>query len=294
MNAKPLITIFTPTYNRAYILPQLYKSLTEQSFKNFEWIVVDDGSSDGTKALFDKWQKEASFPVIYKKVENGGKHRAINKGVKLANGELFFIVDSDDRLIPETLNFIANEYNSIKDDNRFCGLAGSRGTLQGHRIGGYFPPCPIDCSCIDFRIKYKIKGDMAEVFKTAILRQYPFPEYEGEKFCPEALIWNRIGLKYLMRFFPDITYITEYLPDGLTASIIRLRHQSPMASMLYYSEYTQLPISFTSRLKGAINYWRFRNTPPNRKSNTIDICIMFSCIAFIPGKLMRYNDFWKL
>ena len=93
------ITVFTPTYNRAYILENLYRSLQRQSFTDFEWLVVDDGSSDGTKALFERWQKEDNpFPIRYCYKENGGKCRAINYGLKLAQGELFFTVDSDDYL----------------------------------------------------------------------------------------------------------------------------------------------------------------------------------------------------
>ncbi len=156
---------------------------------------------------------------------------------------------------------------------------------QGHRIGGYFPDYNIDCSCIDFRLKYKIKGDMAEVFKTDIMKQFPFPEFDGEKFCPEALVWNRIGLQYKMRFMPDITYVTEYLPDGLTAKITELRHHSPKASCLYYSEFTRLPIPIQQKIKGAVNYWRFNDGNASGK-----ISLLLNAIGFVPGKLMRLRD----
>jgi len=287
-NSK-MITVFTPTFNRAYILPILYESLLKQSCKDFEWLVIDDGSTDGTEKLFNDWIKESQIAIRFYRVSNGGKHRAINKGVKLAKGNLFFIVDSDDKLCPDALKFICDKYEFIKYDPRFCGLAGSRGTPQGHRIGGYFPSSPIDANALNFRLKHKIKGDMAEVFCTEILKKYPFPEFKDENFCPEALIWNRIALKYQMRWFSDIIYITEYLPDGLTAKIIKLRHDAPQASMLYYSELYRMDIPFVQKIKAAINYWRF-STNSRSDFGMLDI---FSRLCIPIGKIMKFIDIHK-
>lgn len=104
-----LITIFTPTYNRAELLPRLHKSLQEQTNKNFEWIVVDDGSTDNTKEVIENiiLQQENDFPIRYFYKENGGKHTAINRGVREANGDLFFIVDSDDILTFNSVELIS-------------------------------------------------------------------------------------------------------------------------------------------------------------------------------------------
>ena len=104
------ITVFTPTYNRGYIIDNLFQSLKRQSYTDFEWIVIDDGSDDDTENMFQKFQSvDNGFPIIYKKVNNGGKHRAINTGLNLAKGELFFIVDSDDYLTDSALERIVNE-----------------------------------------------------------------------------------------------------------------------------------------------------------------------------------------
>lgn len=115
----------------------------------------------------------------------------------------------------------------------------------------------IDCSPLDLRFKYHIKGDMAEAFKTRVLREYPFPVFANEKFCPEAMVWNRLSSKYRLRYFNEGIYRCEYLPDGLTAKIVQLRMQSPLASMLYYSELYHMSIPFLQKLKAAINFWRF-------------------------------------
>ena len=123
------ITVFTPTYNRAYIIETLYRSLQRQTYRDFEWLVVDDGSADNTKALFDAWQQEDNFfPIRYIKQENGGKCRAINHGLKLAQGELFFTVDSDDYLTDDALEKVAAWDAELPDKAQYCGFVGNRGT----------------------------------------------------------------------------------------------------------------------------------------------------------------------
>ena len=178
-----MITVFTPTFNRGYIIETLYRSLCRQTNKDFEWLVVDDGSTDNTQELIQSFVKEALIEIRYIKQPNGGKHRALNRGVKAAIGELFFIVDSDDYLADNALEQIAKHYDDIRDDASFAGVCGIRAFFSGKRIGGDCDFGILDCSSLDFRYKYHYKGDMAEVFKTEILRQYPFPEIEGEKFA---------------------------------------------------------------------------------------------------------------
>lgn len=260
-----LITVFTPTYNRAYILPKLYRSLKKQTCMDFEWLVVDDGSTDNTSELFEKWKDERSFPIRYIKQLNGGKHRAINHGVKEAKGELFFIVDSDDILSTEAIQRIVNQYMPIRNDMSFGGICGLRAYHNGKRIGGECNFGTLDCTSLDFRYKYHIKGDMAEVIRTSVFKEFPFPEIEGEKFCPEALIFNRIATKYKLRYFYEKVYLCEYLEDGLTASIVKVRMKSPQTSTMFYSELFYMPIPLAQKIKAAINYWRFAYCLDNNK-----------------------------
>ncbi len=252
-----LISIFTPTYNRAYILEKLYKSLCNQSFKGFEWIVVDDGSTDDTEQLINSFIAENRINIIFYKQKNQGKHIAINKGVELAQGELFFIVDSDDILPRESLEIIIQKYQSIKDDENIAGLAGRRGYISGGYIGTNKSYDDVIMTSIDFRFKKKIAGDMAEVYKTKVIRQYPFPQFEGEIFCPEALVWKRIDQQYKMLWFSDIIYKGEYIPDGLTANSFKVRKNSPKATCLYYSEEAKYKTPFYQKIKSVANYWRF-------------------------------------
>lgn len=253
-----MITIFTPTYNRAYILGVLYKSLLSQNYKSFEWLIVDDGSIDNTEELVANFINEGLIAIRYFKQKNGGKHRAINKGVELAKGELFFIADSDDYLPDNALERVIYHYSKIKDNSVFAGVAGMRYTPDGNKIGTSSNFDIIDCPGIHFGAVYGIYGDNAEVYRTEILKNYSFPDIEGEKFCPEGLIWSRISKKYKMRFFNEGIYICEYLEDGLSASSLRRRIESSHYSMLYYSESYFSKITFKNQLKSGVNFWRFK------------------------------------
>lgn len=247
-----IFTIFTPTYNRVCLLPKLYESLKSQTFKDFEWLIVDDGSTDGTRDLIDGWIKESLLDIRYYYQVNGGKHRAINKGVPLAKGEWFFIVDSDDYLPDNSLE-IANKWlKTVEEDDSFAGVSGMR------RINGIVPK--VDFEVLDLsplRITEYIRVDKAEIFKTAILKKYPFPDIPGEKFCAEGLIWSRIGLRYKLRYFNEVIYFCEYLDEGLTKSSLKNRRSNPTyASMIYREQMRNMP-ALKEKIRAAINYWRF-------------------------------------
>lgn len=164
-----MITVFTPTYNRGKLLSRLYKSLLEQTFRDFEWLIVDDGSSDDTESIVKELMDEGKLQIRYFKRENGGKHRAINKGVGLAKGELFFIVDSDDYLLENSLQLVWNYASDIMQDESFAGVAGSKCNPDGRKIGSPAKYNILDTDSVSYREKYKMKGDEAEVFKTDVL-----------------------------------------------------------------------------------------------------------------------------
>ena len=215
-----MITVFTPTYNRAYTIDILYRSLLLQTDNNFEWIVVDDGSTDNTQEYFAEiLKKENPFSITYIKQENGGKHRAINRGVQIARGEMFFIVDSDDYLIEDAIEKIIGWRNGLDASRKWAGVSGARGYSVDKCIGGNGGGnAYIDALNTD-RDKFNLGGDKAEVYFTDILRMYPFPEFDGENFITEEVVWNAIAYDgYCLRWYKDIIYITDYLDDGLTKS----------------------------------------------------------------------------
>lgn len=231
------LTVFTPTYNRGYIIETLYKSLQKQTFTDFEWLVIDDGSTDHTTELFDKWVKEnKSFSIRYYKLENGGKHRAINKATELAKGKLFFIVDSDDSLTEDALENIVDWERSLPSEQKFCGVSGNRGNNKDHFIGTSFTGEYIDATSLE-RKKYNITGDKAEAFYTDILKKYKFDEFEGENFITEATVWDRMAYDgYKIRWFNKTIYICDYLEDGLTNNIREVFSKNPRGTACYIKQ----------------------------------------------------------
>lgn len=289
-----MLTIFTPTYNRAYILPVLYRSLQLQTCKDFEWLIIDDGSTDNTQSLIQAWIDDPAntLDIRYFRQPNGGKHRAINYGVQHARGELFFIVDSDDYLFPDTVSLLLQWWNEIKDKDGYAGICGLRCDPSGNPLGG-IPSYTnyIDTDCLTFRTRYHEKGDKAEAFRTEILKKYPFPEFENERFVTEALVWNRIAQEYILRYHNRNIYCCDYLPDGLTRSIARHHFASPQGTALYYSELAHWPQTDRwNRIKAVINYWRY-STGNKQRFNIKCRQIGWSNLFLLPlGMLFRLRD----
>lgn len=230
------ITVFTPTYNRAYLIETLYRSLQRQSFTDFEWLVVDDGSADDTQALFARWsQEENPFPIRYFKQENGGKCRAINRGLEQARGELFFTVDSDDYLTDDALEKVARWEAELPKGQKYCGFAGNLGTAPGITPNKSFDGDFFDGTALD---RYgAVDGERASVFYTEIHRRYPYPEFPGETFMTEAVAWNRMAHDgYKMRYYNDIIWIYEYKEDGLTRSGYDLFLNNPQGTGVFFRE----------------------------------------------------------
>lgn len=237
------LTVFTPAYNRAYILPQLYASLQRQHFTDFEWLVVDDGSSDQTRQLISEWaMNETRFPIRYVYQPNGGKHRAVNRGLKLASGEYFMVMDSDDYLADDALVKISEWLDSISGDPYIIGITANKGTGLNETPNAFFSEPFLDKSLLEMNTfeqngKKVLAGERAMVFRTDIHQRYPYPEFEGEKFVTEAVAYNRMARDgYKMRFYNDIIWIYEYRDDGLTKAGNSLFLKNPEGYGLWLRE----------------------------------------------------------
>lgn len=214
-----MVTIFTPVYNRAYIIGKLYQSLIRQTSYAFEWLIVDDGSTDNIAELAQQWISDTQqFQIRFYQQKNGGKHRAINYGVQMASYDAFFIVDSDDYLEDNAVEIISKYWNDVRENSRLAGIAGLRRHGSGEVIGGRL--CfdnYVDADNFE-RAKWGLNGDKAEVYKTEILRRFPFPEYENEQFITEAVVWDKIAYEgYKIRWINRKFIVCDYLTDGLTA-----------------------------------------------------------------------------
>ncbi|MGF6769056.1 glycosyltransferase involved in cell wall biosynthesis [Paraburkholderia sp. GAS199] len=209
------LTILTPTYNRANWLERLYRSLVAQTRRDFEWLVVDDGSTDHTPQLIASLKAENTITIRYIRKDNGGKHTAVNAGVALIESPLTFIVDSDDYLTANAVERALDVWGQHASP-RLSGLCFLRGTSPDHPLGRTFASHCSVASYIDMRFNRGISGDKAEIYKTDVLKAYPFPEFAGERFLAEDAVWARIGLLYEMVHINEIIYISNYLEGGLT------------------------------------------------------------------------------
>ena len=244
----PYFTIFTPTYNRARLLPRTYQSLIAQTASNLEWVIVDDGSDDNTEQLVEQWIKEAPFRIVYKKQGRCGRYIAINRGVELASGFFFVNVDSDDWLTPDALETFAHTWDGIPAGQReeFATICGLCLSPDGQIITERYPEDIFDSNTIEIVTKYGVEGEKALATRTAIRRKYPFPENLG-RYCMCSLVSNRIALSYKTRFVNVPLLYKDFQVDGTTRSgIRRLIVLSPQAFRLRNMEYMRISNRFIS------------------------------------------------
>lgn len=248
-----MLTIFTPVFNRVETLTRLYESLLRQTSKEFQWIVVDDGSTDGSGELINSFQKNSPFEIIYRYVQNGGKMRAINNGVALATGEFFLIVDSDDYITDTCVEKILTYGKNLPKS--MGGMIFRKIDMVSKKITGKpYPKDILDSSPIEIVYKFGIDGDKAEVFKTEILKRYPFKVFEKEKFIPEAIVWIKIGENHKMRYIDEGIYYFEYLEDGYTKNFNRLIRNNPRGFREYYKFMLSYPLPLKNKIKFLIRY----------------------------------------
>lgn len=241
-----LVTIITPTYNREKYLGKLYHSLKEQTCRNFKWIVIDDGSMDNTKNLVNGFveDEKRDFEMQYVYQDNRGKHTALNRAIGLTDTELIFIVDSDDYLPVNSIEIILkyhNKYKQEKENLNLCGYSFLRCHADGNVNTAYFPENEKIDSYRSVRINGNIGGDKAEVFYTDILKKFPFPVFEGERFLPEDVVWMQMSGPYNMVHINENIYICDYLEGGLTRSGHRMKIESPKGMVLRSKIYLNDP-----------------------------------------------------
>lgn len=238
------ITVLTPTYNRAYTLEKAYKSLIDQSYKNFEWIIIDDGSKDDTKNIVEKWMQEDKIDIQYYYQNNRGKHIAHNLGVEKAKFNLFTCLDSDDWFYPGTLESIMSYSKEIQAEN-ICGLIGLDTYENGKVVGDKFPESTETLSWYEIIFDEKIKGDKTIVFKTKVLKDYPFPENNLDKHMPPSYQLFLMSKRYKFKVVNDQMKFVEYLPDGITNNIRKKYEIAPNN----YAEYRILMANISPTIK---------------------------------------------
>lgn len=294
--AIPLITVFTPTYNRKNCIYKCYQSLCNQSSFNFEWLIIDDGSSDDTRALVEQWQQEQEkFAIRYFWKNNGGLHSAYNKGIELARTELFVCIDSDDWMPEDAIEKIENIWHNIQDKD-YAGIMGIDCYQDGTCVGDRFPDGIEEMFLYEKMTKYHLDGDKKMIHRTSLLKKVaPMPTFTGEKnFNPSYMMYqlDQFGKLYVTN---DCFCIVDYQPDGMSSNIYKQYRNSPNS----FAETRKLYLNFP----GISKKFKFR-----QYIHYVSSCILahklvkgmkeakdkkMVLLAFIPGCLLTVFVFYK-
>jgi glycosyltransferase involved in cell wall biosynthesis len=216
LGAAPLVTVFTPTYNRAHTLHRVFDSLQAQTLRDFEWLVVDDGSTDNTPELIAAWAKAADFPIRYLRQDHCGKHFAHNLAVREARGQFFMPLDSDDACVPRALERMAYRWNTIPAPERasFCGVGGLSVDQHGKLVGECFPCDPLDANMRERQYVHRVGGEKCTMRLTEVVRRFPFPEIRETNFIPEGTIWLEMGKTHKIRWVNEVFRVYYVNDDG--------------------------------------------------------------------------------
>lgn len=285
-----LITVLTPTYNRAHLLLKCFESLKSQTSRNFNWMIVDDGSKDNTEDVVKQMLEQTDFDICYLKKNNGGKHTAINFGVQRIDSALTLILDSDDWLTNDAIAEIESLYENNIDDKSICGFSFLKKYPDGRVMGDTFPS-EGKYNFIRWRVNYIVSGDQCDVFYTDIMKRYPFSEYPGEKFIGESTCWIKMAQKYDMVAVNVPIYIAEYLEGGLTRAGRKMRITCPRGGMEYSNLCMTNKCSFKRKIKSAILYVAYAKIAhikicdiiheSNDKLLTVIMCPIGICMQYL-------------
>ena len=260
-----LISVITPTYNRAYILNKCYESLVNQTCKSFEWVVVDDGSADNTEELVKSFIDEEKIKIKYIKQQNGGKHIAHNTAVLNSEGELVVCLDSDDVLTEDAVE-VAIDFWQKNAQPHNTGILAKRGDMVERKpICSELPEGVSESTMFDLTNKYGFEGDTILFFRRELLEKNLFKSFEGERFIPETNMYIEIDKYGTMLLLDKVLYLCEYLPDGLTAKYHSLLVKNPNGTADTYYKQMCMAGDFKTKLKYAVLTNIYKSLSANKK-----------------------------
>lgn len=282
------LTIFTPTYNRAYVLPKLYESLCKQSCLDFVWLVVDDGSNDSTSELVKKWMDEKTITIQYHWQKNGGKHRAHNLGVRLCTTDWFVCVDSDEQLLPNAVELMHKRIDAIIGDSVLAGIISPKKVRDIALVRKVH-----DWEKVTMCELYQRSSSVEAliVLKKTLIEPIPFPEFEGERFVTEDVLYDELGRNYKFSWLKDSLVVTEYLADGYSVNEKKLYLDNPHGWAYRFNQRALNPMSVKSRFICCAKYVCFSmmsNQAWWKKANYKIISILAIPLA-IYYKQIRYK-----
>ena len=290
---KKLLTVFTPTYNRAHTLVRTYESMCRQTSDDFNWLIIDDGSTDNTEEVVKEWVKENKIPIQYIKKENGGLFTGYNTAIANCNTELNVCVDSDDWMPDNAVEIIKEEWNKVKNPD-IAGIIGLDYYPSGNPIGGMFSK---ECNCYYFEKFYKVGHlcDYKIVCRTDLMKEiYPMPSF-GEKSFNPVWYYINIGERYKFKLINKCLCIVDYQSDGMMAGIFRQYQNSPKSfaesrRVIMKSKF----IPFRIKYRQAIHYISSSIFSKDKKFLFNSPKPILTFFAIPPGILLHFYILWKL
>lgn len=249
------ITVFTPTYNRAYCLEQVYQSMVRQTNQDFVWFIIDDGSTDNTKEVVAAWIKESKIAIQYYYQENLGMHGGHNAAYRLIETELNVCIDSDDFMPNDAIQKILENWITIKDKPEYAGLVGLDANKNGDIIGTRIPKHVTETTMYDMYYKHGVVGDKKLVYRTDVVKKYPpYPIFPGERFVPLGYLYQLIDQDYKLFPVNEVFCIVEYLQDGSSRNMLKQYRRHPQGFAFSRKSRMELSKSFLVQFKNAIHY----------------------------------------
>lgn len=301
------ITIFTPTYNRKHLLPNLFESLKKQTNKDFVWLVIDDGSSDGTSELFGEWKKQAvGFQIDYVQKKNGGKHTAIEKANEICGTDYIVCVDSDDYLTENAVEQMYKEIDIIDKMDDVCGVVTRRAKPNGEPFSINWVPNEMSLYFYELSKKYGYSTDTSLLFKTTIVNKFHFPIFKDERFVTESVYYNQFLYDYKMYASNNLYYLAEYMPDGYTAQGLNLFFKNPEGYLYALKQNAYFCIkyktaNFKRKMVLVANFYAWKNVLglkekfPNDYKLPFFYKVLGKVLSFIPAKNYKAKqaEFYK-
>ncbi len=251
---KKTITVFTPSYNRKHTLPRLYASLLRQTYKDFCWLIIDDGSSDGTNVLVNKWMESSKIDISYIYQDNQGMHGAHNTAYDNIETELNVCIDSDDYMPKNAIELILKKWSEISDKKNIAGIVGLDSDEEGKIIGTYIPDYLKLCTLSDLYQKHKVKGDKKLVYRTSIPKKYPpYPIFKNEKLVPLDYKYLLIDQDYLLATLNEILIIVDYQIDGSSNTIVKQYRKYPRGFAFSRISRIKYASTFKEKIKNMIH-----------------------------------------
>lgn len=248
------LTVFTPTFNRAYTLYKCYESLKRQTSKDFIWLIIDDGSTDDTKKIVDRWIIENEIEIRYHYQKNQGMHGAHNTAYELIDTEINTCIDSDDYMTDDAVEKIVDFWNK----NRNRGLAGFVALdayENGQIIGTKLPSSVSETTYFDIYNTLGVKGDKKFIYRSDLTKLYPYPIFEGEKYVSLAYKYAKLDNDYKLGIMNEIVCIVEYMEDGSSLNMFKQYRRNPKGFAFIRIENMKNPrISKKNKFKECIHY----------------------------------------